>query len=254
MPYVVAVAGKGGTGKTTLAALFLRHLSEKPGRRAILAIDADPNSNLGEAIGVEANNTIADILEETKAEKPLPAGMTKSQFIQYKLQSALAEGEKVDLLSMGTPEGPGCYCYPNDLLRGHMAELAKNYDYLVLDNEAGLEHLSRRVAQDVHYMVVTSDATARGIRSAARVGQLMRDLKTKVGGAGLVVTKVRGAGEGELEALKAEMDKVGLPLVGTVPYDEDVVRYDLEGKSLASLPAASRALRAAEEIAKKIGL
>lgn len=252
MPYVVAVAGKGGTGKTTLAALFLRHLSLKPGRRTVLAIDADPNSNLGEAIGLEASNTIADLLEETKAEKPLPAGMTKSQFIQYKLQSALVEGEAVDLLSMGTPEGPGCYCYPNDLLRGHMAELAKNYDYLVLDNEAGLEHLSRRVAQDVDYMVVTSDATARGIRSAARVGGLMRSLGTKVGGAGLVVTKVRGAGE--LEALRSEIDKVGLPLIGTVPYDEDVVRYDLEGKALSGLPAASASVQAAEEIARKIGL
>lgn len=252
MPFVVAVAGKGGTGKTTLAALLLRHLTEKPGRQAILAIDADPNSNLGEAIGLESTSTIADLLEETKAEKPLPAGMTKSQFIQFKLQGALVEGDKIDLLSMGTPEGPGCYCYPNDLLRGHMAELAKNYDFLVLDNEAGLEHLSRRVAQDVDYMVVTSDATARGIRSAARVAELMRTLKTKVGGAGLVVTKVRGADE--LEALGPEIDKVGLPLLGTVPYDEGVVRFDLEGKALAGLPAASGAVRAAEEIAKKIGL
>ncbi len=252
MPYVVAVAGKGGTGKTTLAALFLRRLMGKPGRRAILAIDADPNSNLGEALGLDADNTIADILEETKAEKPLPAGMTKSQFIQYKLQSALIEGEKVDLLSMGTPEGPGCYCYPNDLLRGHMNELAKNYDYLVLDNEAGLEHLSRRVAQDVDYMVVTSDATARGIRSAGRVGELMRDLGTKVGGVGLVVTKVRSAEE--LEALRPEIERTGLKLLGTVPYDEDIVRYDLEGKALASLPAASPSVKAAEEIAGKIGL
>jgi len=252
VPYVIAVAGKGGTGKTTLAALFLRHLMEMPGRRSILAIDADPNSNLGEAIGLEADSTIADLLEDVKAEKPLPAGMTKAQYIEYKLRSALVEGEKVDLLSMGTPEGPGCYCYPNDLLRGHMAELAKNYDYMVLDNEAGLEHLSRRVAQDVDYMVVTSDATARGVRSAARVAELMRSLKTKVGGAGLVVTKVRGPEE--MDALQSEIGKVGLPLIGTVPYDEDVVRFDLEGRALTGLPAESGAVRAAEEIARRIGL
>jgi len=252
MPYVLAVAGKGGTGKTTLAALFIRYLAEKPGRRAILAVDADPNSNLHEALGLQVDQTIADLLEETKAEKPLPGGMTKSQYIQYKLQSALVETEKVDLLSMGTPEGPGCYCYPNDLLRGHMAELARNYDYLVLDNEAGLEHLSRRVAQDVDYMVVVSDATARGVRSAARVGELVRDLKTSVGKVGLVVTKVRG--DAELAALGPEIDKAGLELIGTVPYDETVVAYDLEGRALADLPAGSPSVAAATEIARKIGI
>jgi CO dehydrogenase maturation factor len=252
LPYVVAVAGKGGTGKTTLAALFIRYLSEKPGRRPILAVDADPNSNLHEALGFQVDQTIADLLEETKAERPLPAGMTKSQFIQYRLQSALIEGEKADLLSMGAPEGPGCYCYPNDLLRGHMAELGKNYDYLVLDNEAGLEHLSRRVAQDVDYLVVTSDATARGVRSAGRVGELIRDLKTEVGRIGLVITKVRAADE--MTALAAEIDRTGLALIGTVPYDENVVRFDLEGKPLAALPAGSPSVKAAYEIAVKIGL
>ncbi len=252
MPYVVAVAGKGGTGKTTLAALFIRYLSEKPGRRPTLAVDADPNSNLHEALGLQVTQTIADLLEETKAERPLPAGMTKSQFIQYRLQSALIEGENADLLSMGAPEGPGCYCYPNDLLRGHMAELGKNYDYLVLDNEAGLEHLSRRVAQDVDYLVVTSDATARGVRSAGRVGELIRDLKTEVGRVGLVITKVRAADE--MAALAAEIDRAGLPLIGTVPYDENVVRFDLEGKPLANLPAGSPSVKAAYEIAGKIGL
>lgn len=264
MPYVVAVAGKGGTGKTTLAALLVRHIGEKPGRHAVLAIDADPNSNLHEALGLEVETTVADLLEETKAERPLPGGMTKTQFIHYKLQSALVETEKVDLLSMGTPEGPGCYCYPNDLLRGHMADLAGNYEYLILDNEAGLEHLSRRVAEDVDYLLVVSDATARGLRSAARVGELVRDLKTKVGRIGLAVTKVRGSGGAggagaagapdELAALAPEIVKTGLELVGTVPYDEDIVRFDLEGKPLVALPATSPSVQAVSEIARKIGL
>jgi CO dehydrogenase maturation factor len=252
VPYVVAVAGKGGTGKTTLAALLVRYLADKPGRAATLAVDADPNSNLHEALGLEVSRTIADILEETKAEISLPAGMTKTQFIQYRLQSALIEGEKTDLLSMGVPEGPGCYCYPNDLLRGHLTELAKNYRYLILDNEAGLEHLSRRVAQDVDFLVITSDATARGVRSAGRVGGLVRDLETKVGGMGLVVTRVREAGE--MVALEAEIAKTGLRLLGTIPYDENVVRFDVEGKALAALPADSRAVHATIEIAGKIGL
>ncbi len=254
MPYVVAVAGKGGTGKTTLVALLVRYLTEKP-RKAVLAIDADPNSNLHEALGLKVETTIADLLEETKAEKPLPGGMTKAQYVHYKLQSALVETKSVDLLSMGTPEGPGCYCYPNDLLRGNMTELAKNYDYLVIDNEAGLEHLSRRVAQDVNYLIVTSDATARGVRSAARVAELVRTLKTKVGGLGLVVTKTQG--EDDLAALRPELEKaaaLGLDLIGTIPFDSDIVRYDLEGRPLAELPAEGQAVRAAYEIARKVGL
>jgi len=250
--YVVAVAGKGGTGKTTLAALFVRYLSERPGRLAVLAVDADPNSNLHEALGLTVESTLADIVDEIRAEKPLPGGMTKQQYAQYRLQAALVEGEKVDLLSMGTPEGPGCYCYPNDLLRSHLATLAQNYDYLVIDNEAGLEHLSRRVNQDVDYMVVTSDATARGLRSARRVAELVRELKTRVGRLGLVVTRVREAAE--LEALGPEIERTGLELLGWVPYDEAVVSYDLEGRPLASLPATSPAVTAAYAIARKVGL
>lgn len=249
MPYVLAVAGKGGTGKTTLCALFIRYLTEKP-RKAILAIDADPNSNLNEALGLEVSQTIADMLEDTKAASGLPAGMTKAQYIQYKLQSALVETDKVDLLSMGTPEGPGCYCYPNDLLRGHMAELARAYDYLVLDNEAGLEHLSRRVAQDVDYLVITSDATARGVRSAGRVAELVRNLKTKVANLGLVVTKVRS--QAEYESLGAEIARTGLEVLGTVPYDEEVVRFDLQGRPLAELRADSPSVGAVYDIARKM--
>jgi len=251
MPYVLAVAGKGGTGKTTLAALFVRYLAKKAGR-GILAVDADPNSNLHEALGLEVNQTIADLLEDIKSPRPLPAGMTKTQYIQYKLQSVLVETDKVDLLSMGTPEGPGCYCYPNDLLRGHMADLARAYNYLVLDNEAGLEHLSRRVAQDIDYMVVTSDATARGIRSAGRVGELVQNLKTKVAALGLVVTKVRG--EGEMETLAPEIERTGLEVIGTVPHDEEIARYDLEGRPLVDLPDDDPAVRAVAGIAVKMGL
>jgi len=251
MPYVLAVAGKGGTGKTTLAALFIRRLAGEAGK-GVLAVDADPNSNLNEALGFEVDQTIADLLEDIKSPRPLPAGMTKTQYIQYKLQSVLVETEKVDLLSMGTPEGPGCYCYPNDLLRGHMADLAKAYEYLVLDNEAGLEHLSRRVAQDIDYMVVTSDATARGVRSAGRVGELVQNLKIEVSAMGLVVTKVRG--EGELETLGPEIERTGLEVIGTVPYDEEIVRYDLEGRALVDLPDENPAVRAVAEIAGRIGL
>ncbi|HEY3313916.1 MAG TPA: AAA family ATPase [Bacillota bacterium] len=247
MPYAVAVAGKGGTGKTTFAALLIRRLIERR-RGSILAIDADPNSNLNEALGLAVPQTIADFIEETKAAKPLPAGMTKNMFIEYKLQSAIAESEHVDLLAMGTPEGSGCYCYPNDLLRQHLTNLAQGYDYLVLDNEAGLEHLSRRIAVDVDVMFVISDASARGIRSAGRVREIMKDVKTNAKETYLIVTKVAG----DLAPLAEEIEKTGLGLIGTIPLDPQVAQFDLEGRPLSELPAEAPAVIAVNAILDKL--
>ncbi|MHB8926633.1 MAG: ATP-binding protein [Bacillota bacterium] len=247
MPFTVAVAGKGGTGKTTFAALLIRRLIDKK-TGSILALDADPNSNLNEALGLAVPQTIADFIEETKANKPLPAGMTKNMFIEYKMQSAIASSERVDLLSMGTPEGSGCYCYPNDLVRQHLTNLSAGYDYLVMDNEAGLEHLSRRIAVDVDIMFVISDASARGIRSAARVHEIMDDVKTNAKRVFLVITKVAG----DLAPLGEEIQKTGLPLIGTIPLDPLVAQYDLEGKPLFDLPADSPAVKATEAILDKI--
>ncbi|MHB1420017.1 MAG: ATP-binding protein [Bacillota bacterium] len=250
MTKYIAVAGKGGTGKTTFCSLLIRYLMEKK-RGTILAVDADPNANLNEALGLQVTTMIADILEDTKNPKAIPEGMTKDLFIEYKLSQAIVEAKNVDLLVMGGPQGAGCYCYPNDLLRKHIETISKNYDYLVIDNEAGLEHISRRIIPDVSHLFVISDASARGMRSAGRVHQLVKSLKSKVDHIYLVVTKTREEG---IDALEEEIRKTGLQLIGTVPLDPQVAEYDIQGKPLFDLPAESGAVRAVNEILTKAGL
>lgn len=249
MPKIIAVAGKGGTGKTTFVALTLKYLAEE-GKGSILAVDADPNANLNEALGVELRTAVADILDEVKDARAVPSGMTKDLYIQYKLQQSLIETEKIDLLVMGGPQGPGCYCYPNDLLRQYLERLAENYDFLVVDSEAGLEHLSRRTIPRADILFVMSDATARGVRSAGRVKAIVDSLKTPIERLYLVVTKV----EDGLGPLWSEIAATGLELIGLVPLDEEVIRRDLAGQPLVALPQEAPAARAVREILAKAGL
>lgn len=246
----IAVAGKGGTGKTTVAANLIRYLVERPDV-SVLAIDADPNSNLAEAMGLDPGETIADILEETKQAKAIPTGMSRQSWVEYRLCQLMLETERFDVLTMGTPEGPGCYCYPNDLLRSHLVALGRNYDYVVIDNEAGLEHLSRRVEADIDVMIVVSDPTVRGVRSAGRVKEIAKGLETSFGDMRLVVNRARTP---ELGALKAEIETTGLPLAGVVPEDPDVARFDLEGKALTELPADAPSVKALREVFARLGL
>jgi len=247
----IAIAGKGGTGKTTFASLAISQLI-KAGKKPVLAVDADANANLNEALGIEVEETIAEILDRIKNDlRPLPAGMTKDQFVEYKVHQSLAEGDDVDLLSMGGPEGPGCYCYANNILKGFMDELSKNYPVVVADNEAGLEHLSRRTTQNVDFLFVISDASARSIRSAKRVKELVETLKLEIKRMYLVVTKVQ---EGSIEALQGEIDNTGLELIGTIPLDGHVVEYDLHSKPLVDLPDDAPAVVAVKEILKKAGI
>ncbi|MEW6524365.1 MAG: AAA family ATPase [Bacillota bacterium] len=248
MPFHIAVAGKGGTGKTTLAALTIRHLAER-GLGPVLAVDADANSNLNEALGLEVGGTIADLLAGIKDSRSIPAGMTKDMYIEYRLNTVMAEGKHVDLLVMGGPEGPGCYCFPNDILKRYVQRLAANYRYLVMDNEAGLEHLSRRIAQDVDILLVTSDATARGVRSAGRVRALVDSLQTGVGRMYLVLTR---AGATEVDRLRGEIDATGLELAGTIPLDPLVAEHDLEGKPLFDLPPGSLAVGAVQQLLNRV--
>lgn len=244
----IAVAGKGGVGKTTFTALLLRQML-KSQKGTILTVDADPNANLNEAMGLEVEMTISEMLEDTKDPKAVPTGMSKDMFIEYKLQQALIETKDVDLLVMGNPQGPGCYCYPNDLLRKYLEALSNGYDYMVVDSEAGLEHLSRKTIARLDYLFVISDSSARGVRSAGRVYDIVKNLKTPIENIGLVVTRTQGDGIG---ALSKEVDKTGLDLFGVIPYDEKLVEFDLEGKPLIDLDDNDIAVQAVQKIMEKV--
>ncbi len=250
MTKVIAVAGKGGTGKTTFSALVVKELIKQT-QANILAVDADPNSNLNEALGLELRATIADILDELKSFSAIPQGMPKDVFMEYRLNQVLIESPKFDLLVMGVPQGSGCYCYPNDLMRKHLEVLRANYDYLVLDNEAGMEHLSRKVVTEIDFLLIISDATARGVRSADRVKQIVDSVGINVKKVGLVITKTTEAG---INPLNDEIMRTGLELIGTIPYDEEVVKLDLAGEPLFNLTAETKAVQAVAEIVQQIGL
>lgn len=248
MTIQIAVAGKGGTGKTTFTALLIRYLVKKS-KGSILAVDADANSNLNEALGFELPETISELIASTKDPKAIPAGMTQESYIEYKLQTSLVESDHVDMLVMGGPDGPGCYCFPNNLLRGYMERLGKNYAYVVMDNEAGLEHISRRVTQDIDYMFVVSDASARSIRSAGRIRQLMDNIKSDIKNIYLIITKTQIPED--IDALKDEIEKTGLNLIGVIPFDHSVAKYDLLSRPLFDLPDDSAAVRAVDAILKE---
>lgn len=241
----IAVAGKGGVGKTTFTSLLLRQMVKNKKGISVLAVDADPNANLNEAIGFEVTGTISELLEETKNPKAIPSGMPKNVFVEYKLQQCLIESKDIDLIVMGGPQGPGCYCYPNDLLRKYLEDLGDNYDYVMIDTEAGMEHISRRTIPEIDMMFVISDCSARGVRSAGRVYELIKGLKSAVKDVYLVITKTT---EKSIESLQQEIDKTGLELIGDIPLDPLVVEKDLAGEPLYELPDDSVAVQSVQKI------
>jgi len=251
MAKYIAVAGKGGVGKTTFTALLLRQMVHQKKEISVLAVDADPNANLGEALGLTVTATISELLEQTKDPKAIPNGMPKQIFIEYKLQQSLVETKDIDLLVMGGPQGAGCYCYPNDLLRKYLETIGENYDFVVVDSEAGLEHISRRTIPRIDEMFVISDSSARGIRSAGRVHELIRGLKSAVGSLHLIVTK---SSEGSMESLHEEIERTGLTVIGDIPLDPLVVEYDLAGKPLFDLPDDAVSVKAVESILNRAGV
>ncbi len=253
MAKLIAMAGKGGTGKTTLAALIIRSLLNKK-LGPVLAVDGDPNATLPEALGISMPTTIGEIREQFgKASESLPAGMNKTQWFEYQLNSILVEKDGMDLLVMGRQEGPGCYCYVNNLLRGAVESLAENYNYVVIDNEAGLEHLSRRTAGKVDLLVVVSDHAVRGVRSAHRVIELADEMGIDVADKLVIVNR---AGEGDeplgMEALddavREEAARHQLEIFLAVPPDSRVTEADLHQASLLDLPADTPAGRAADRV------
>ena len=240
MSVQIAVAGKGGTGKTSFCAMLIRYLIDR-GKTPVLAVDADANANLNEALGFTIEHeTVSELIASTKDPAKIPGGMSQDVFINYKLNAALSEGKKVDLLVMGGPEGPGCFCFPNNILRKYLDTLTKGYKYVIMDNEAGLEHISRRTTRDIDVMFVLSDCSARSVRSAGRVRKLIEELETKINDIYLILNR---ATPEEARLLKDEIEKTGLPLAGLIAADPMIAEYDTLGKALFELPAESPAIQ-----------
>jgi CO dehydrogenase maturation factor len=247
----IAISGKGGTGKTTLAALVIRWLSENRSG-AILAVDADSNVNLNDILGIKIRETVGAIREEMrKSVDTLPAGMTKQQFLEYKIQTSLVETRSFDLIAMGRPEGPGCYCYANNLLRDILKTLGENYDYVVIDNEAGMEHLSRRTTQTIDYLLSVSDATPRGVQMAARISNLLEELDTRVRTRFLILNR---APENLTETVIGAIEQEELHLLGVIPEDTDLLKMDRDGTPVYNISANSSAFQAVNQFMDKLKL
>lgn len=249
MTYSVALAGKGGTGKTTLASLIVRFLNSR-GKGPILAVDADPNANLAEGLGLEVKETVGKMLASFMDEKlNFPPGMSKETYLEYRLNELLVESKGIDLLVMGRGEGSGCYCYPNVILRKYIDILTKNYPYVVLDNEAGMEHVSRRLSDHIDLMLVVSDYSLKGVRAAGRIRELTQELKLEVGKQFLVINR---APENLDTSIREEMERQGLNLLGVIPVDEKVFQYDLKGKPIMNLSDESKAVESVNDLMSKI--
>lgn len=237
----IALSGKGGTGKSTVAALIVRWLSENS-ERSILAVDADSNVNLNDFFGVQLKETVGSIREELKSKtRPLPGGMSKVQFLEYKIQNTLIETPRYDLLTMGRPEGPGCYCYANNLLRDILMTLSSNYGYIIIDNEAGMEHLSRRTAQAIDLLLIVSEPTVRGVRTAARITTLLHELDTRVVRKHLVFNRVRGTIP---EAVSRTLREESLDCCLLIPEDPSVYQTGQRGDPIWNLSNESPAYSA----------
>ena len=249
MSFNIAVAGKGGSGKTSVASLIIRYL-KKNGAGAILAVDADPNANLGESLGLSIKQTVGSIIASFNEEKiNIPPGMTKEAYLDYKLNEAIVESEKLDLLTMGRGEGPECYCYPNLLIRKFADTLAENYAYMVMDNEAGMEHLSRRTTQNIDELLIISDHSVKGVRTVARIRDLVTELKLVVKRQSVIVNFAPA----KLAPLVSqELARLGIDPIATIPLDEKVYEYDLKLKPLLDLPDTSQAVMAVNDLMARL--
>ncbi|MBI5458869.1 AAA family ATPase [Methanobacterium sp.] len=247
---IIAVSGKGGTGKTLVSSLLIKALSDT--KLDILAIDADPDSNLPEALGVDVHKTVGDVREELKedtAKGRIPTGMNKWDILDYRVMESIIETPNFDLLVMGRPEGSGCYCAVNNMLRRIIENLSSNYDVIIIDTEAGLEHLSRRTTQNVDVMLVVTDKSKRGILTAQRIGQLADELEIKFQELYLVLNRVNT--ENEEEILK-KAKETGLEMAGVIYEDDEVTQYDIEGRPLVELPDESNTVKAVSGILSRI--
>ena len=256
MAKIIAVAGKGGVGKTTLTGLMIQYLC-KNGKTPILAVDADANSNLNEVLGVEAPPTLGEIREEIERagmaqNSPIPAGMAKGDYLQMRLEDAITEEKDFDLMVMGRPQGQGCYCFVNGLVQTQIQRLQANYPYLVVDNEAGMEHISRGLLPTMDVAILVSDCSRRGVQAVARIAEMIDEMGLNPGQMGLIINR---APDGKLDdGVRAEIEKHGLKLFGVLPHDEAVYRCDCDGNPSAKLPDSDPMKVALRGIMQSIGL
>lgn len=247
MTTTIAVAGKGGTGKTTLSGLLIRYLiRHRPGKK-VLAIDADPSSNLHLVLGLPLTQTVGDIREESRT--GVTPGQSRTDWLSYAVRMAVEEGDDFDLLAMGRPEGQGCYCAANHMLRSIMDGINAGYDYVVMDNEAGMEHLSRRTTRDVDHLLLVSDGSLRGLAAAEAMMSLSRELEINVRNTYLVINRVMGEMP---SALRAKAETLGAPLLAVLPYDPLLVEFDSQGRPLVELPDDAAISRAVAGVASRL--
>ena len=253
-PHTIAVAGKGGVGKTTTCGMLIDYLCKKK-QGPVLVVDADANSNLNEVLGVEVETSLGAIREEmaqAEMKGSIPAGMTKADYADFKFSSAVIEEDDFDMLVMGRTQGKGCYCYVNGVLKTQVDKYAKNYQYIVMDNEAGLEHVARGTLPHVDTMLLISDCSRRGVQAAARVAEMIEEMNLNPGRLGLIINRAPG---GVLDdGVKAEIEKHGLELLGVLPQDEGVYRCDCDGEPSAKLPENNPVKVALRGIMQSIGL
>ena len=256
MGHVIAVAGKGGVGKTTLCGLLIQYLCES-GKKPVLAVDADANSNLNGVLGVEIGPTLGELREEIERagsdpKYEIPKGITKSDWLEMRMMDAVTEGDDFDLMVMGRSQGQGCYCFVNGLVQTQIQKLQSHYPYIMVDNEAGMEHVSRGILPNMEKVLLVSDCSRRGVQAAGRIAELMREMNFHPDTVGLIINR---APNGELDqGTRAEIEKQGLTLLGVVPQDDTVYRFDCDGRPMVELPADSPVRRALGEIIAKLGI
>ena len=253
-PHTIAVAGKGGVGKTTTCGMIIDYLCKK-NKGPVLVVDADANANLNEVLGVELETSLGQIREEmaqAELKRTIPAHMTKGDYAEMKFSQALIEEDDFDMLVMGRTQGEGCYCFVNSMLKRQMDKYVPNYSYVVMDNEAGLEHVARGTLPHVDTMLLISDCSRRGVQAAARLAEMVEEMELHPGQMGLIVNR---APNGQLdEGIRAEIEKHGLKLFGVLPQDEAVYRCDCDGEPSAYLPETDPMKSALKGIMQSLGL
>lgn len=249
MSFAIAVAGKGGNGKTSVSSLIIRYLLHN-GKGPVLAVDADANANLSESLGLMVKDTVGSMLASFQNEKMrIPAGLTKDAYLEIKLNEMLVESKGLDLLTMGRSEGEGCYCYPNTVLRKFIDDLSKSYKFTVMDNEAGMEHLSRGTTQNADELLLISNATVKGVRTIARIRDLVAELKLSVKNQRVVINMVKG----ELDpAVADELKSLNIEPAVLIPEDSELARFDLDLRPLTEMPDSSEAVKAIDRLMEKI--